>query len=1520
MKHDALRLGLDIGSTTVKAVLMEPEHKTVLFSRYARHNACQVETVRTFLADMAAQFPGAAVRAAVCGSGGKPIAEALGVPFVQEVVANAVAVRTFYPEARVAIELGGQDAKIVFFYYDRQSQGLAASDMRMNGSCAGGTGAFIDEIAALLRIPVEEFEALAAKGTSVYEISGRCGVFAKTDIQPLLNQGGLHADIALSTFHAIAKQTIGGLAQGLELTPPIIFEGGPLTFNPTLIKVFAQRLGLSGADCICPPNPETLIAYGAALSLDALFPDQTRELDLTQGLAALAAFRAGLDQREAGPRHVFFANPAEREDFERRHKMPETLPHTGTPGKPLKVYVGIDAGSTTSKLALVDEEERVIDRFYAHNQGEPLRVMQKALLDLKRKYDEAGTPLEILAIGTTGYGELLFDKAFGADYHTVETVAHAAAAQKYAPQVSFVLDIGGQDMKAISISGGVVTNITVNEACSSGCGSFLENFGRNLNIPLERISHVAFSAAHPAELGSRCTVFMNSAVITEQKNGKQPEDIMAGLCRSIIENVFTKVVRISNPAALGDHIVVQGGTFKNDAVLRALEQYLGKPVVRAPYPGEMGAIGIALLTKREIAENGFSSPHGPPDKTRFIGFDALERFGYTQESNVTCPFCGNHCSRILVRFSNGATWVTGNRCERGEILGDPKDPALREKVTRANARMAAVPDMVALRETLLFKDYPVTALAPDRNCTIGLPRVLDFWRTMPFFTTFFHALGFKTKISRPSSHALFERGLPFVASDTVCFPAKLVHGHLHDLAEATPEAAVDRVFLPLFCRLPSENPEPQSTYTCPVLKGYPLVVKYSEDPARRWKLPLDTPVFHWLKKRDRNLQLCRYMRETFGVPEALCRKAITQGDAALAAFNAELVREGARIIAQAEQAGTFAVVLAGRHYQFDTLVNHQLSRYFTGMGIPVITVDALPGVQEVDLSKTRLDITNNNHARLLAGAIITAEHPALEYVEMFSFGCGHDALYADEVSRLLQAISGKSPLILKLDESDISGPLRIRVRSFIETVRIRRKKQRTEGLAATLRPLSDPYPVKFVKQDKSTKTVLIPNVSQGFCKIITAALKQVGLKAEALPLGGKAAMRYGKQYVHNDSCFPAQMIIGEAIAALKSGRYDPAQVVVGTGKTLCDCRLVNYMALTRSALDEAGYPETPILSTDFFDAKNMHPGFRFSKLTYARMAWCLMMTDVLEDLRRKIRPYELIPGETNRVVDGGIDAICAALQHGGMLAALEAYKKAVSRVAAVRYDRSVRKHQVFITGEYLLTFHPGSNYHIEAYLERHNMEVILPRMFDIYRNLMLFHTISEIKDFKVRHSLGETLYAFGGDAYSDFALDIIEKIACAHPFYEPALRLPQMAALSDPIIHRSIQSGEGFIMAADLLHHAAQGVRSFVILQPFGCLPNHVCGRGVIKRIKEEFPAIQILPLDYDPDMSFANIENRLQMLIMNARNIDSPAPAVLQRDEEEKPLNESSAADLTGIMTKLRPGDFSLANVKEAAKKLFSA
>jgi len=1456
---DALWLGIDVGSTTVKAVVVPPERDGgILFSRYTRHNARQTETVHDLLEEVFDAFPKKGFKAAVCGSGGRTIANLIHAFYVQEVVANSIAVKRFYPQSRVAVELGGQDAKIVFFYYDDRTERLVASDMRMNGSCAGGTGAFIDEVAHLLKIPVEEFEAYASRGTHVYDISGRCGVFAKTDIQPLLNQGVGREDIALSTFHAIAKQTIGGLAQGLEFKPPIIFEGGPLTFNPTLIRVFAERLGLAESDIVRPKNPEILVAHGTALSSGGLFADFPSEFEPVQALTALSTYRETLTRDVPDAKKTYFFSQAEREAFQKRHALPPKPEPEASPGTELRVFLGIDAGSTTTKFVLMDEEERVVDSFYASNNGEPLRVIKQALIDLRKKYSDLGIELEILAAGTTGYGELLFAKALGADYHTVETVAHAAAALKYVPGASFILDIGGQDMKAITLTNEIVTGIILNEACSAGCGSFLENFAKSLDIPVKDIAEAAFSAENPAELGSRCTVFMNSCIITEQKNGKSPEDIMAGLCRSIVENVFTKVVRISNFSALGDTIVVQGGTFKNDAVLRALEQYTGKTVIRAPYPGEMGAIGIALLTRKHVVEE--EKRTGIPFASRFLGLDAVDAFDYVQKSNCICGFCTNNCNRTLVTFSSGETFVTGNRCERGEIVGDPGDEGVREKVKAIGSKLNGTPDLMKLRERLLFADYPFVRTSPDKDLVIGIPRVLEFWNSLPFWRTFWSALGFKTVISGRSTRKLFERGLPFVASDTVCFPAKLVHGHIQDLVDKK----VDRIFMPMVMRMPTENPETWSDQVCAVVKGYPLVIRHSDDPARRWNVPFDTPIFHWFKHENRVRQITDWARSAFGIPEPAITSAIRQADEALESFRSRLAEEGARILEETAARGGFAVVFAGRPYHSDALVNHDLSGYFTRLGIPVLTVDSLPGVLDTELDKTRIEITNNFHARVLSGAIYSARHPALELVQIVSFGCGHDAILTDEVIRLMNEIGGKDPLVLKLDEGDAVGPLNLRVKSFVETIQARRKKRAEAGV----RKLEDPYPVKFLKKDWKKKILLIPNVSRAFCKITTAAIRRQGFKVEPLPMGERDAIKLGKKYVHNDICFPAQMNIGECLAVLESGQYDPDEVVLGLAKYQCDCRLAHYASLARKALDEAGFAQVPIITTDKLDSKNMYPGFKLGMGFELRMLWGLVMIDILEDLLRKIRPYETNRGETDRVWNEAMDRVAAGLERG-IRAGIKAFGCAIDDLVKISYDRSKRRPRVFITGEYLLNYHPGSNFHVEDYLEKHDMEVVMPRMLDVFRRDYL-KKISEMEDFHVRYPLLEKLSAYGGERLFDFAIDKLERKALEHPLYEASAKLPATASATDPIMHRTFTSGEGWLIPGEILHNARHGVHSFIILQPFGCLPNHICGRGVVKKLKEAFPNIQILPLDYDPDTSFANIENRLQMLIMNAKELES--------------------------------------------------
>ena len=1163
IERQELLVGIDVGSTTTKLVAVDKASKEILYSSYKRHNSSQVQSVQEALGRLREEFSEGTVRLAMTGSGAKPVAEALKVPFIQEVVANSVVLCEKYPNVRTAIELGGQDAKIIFFRKNKEDGSLTVSDMRMNGSCAGGTGAFIDEVASIVKVPIEQFNALAQRGTCVYDISGRCGVYAKTDIQPLLNQGIAKSDLALSAFHAIAKQTIGGLAQGLDIEKPVAFEGGPMTFNPTLIKVFAQRLGLSKDEIIRPERPEIIIAYGAALSLNTMFQDKKQIYKIRELEERLGEIKHKKELSVEKKGKPFFVSPRERREFEDRHQLPQIKTPKLQEGETLHAYLGIDSGSTTTKFVLMDEEENILDSFYAPNEWDPLLVAKKALIAMRDKYKKKGVKLDIIAAGTTGYGEVLFAKAFETECHVVETVAHARAARKYVEDASFILDIGGQDMKAIWLDNGIITNIVLNEACSSGCGSFLENFASTLHIPVGKIARTAFDSENPAQLGSRCTVFMNSSIIAEQRNGKLPGDIMAGLCRSIIENVFTKVIRVSNLDSLGDKIVVQGGTFQNDAVLRAMEQYLGKNVVRAPYPGIMGAIGAALITKERFRQK---------EQKTFIGLEAMDDFSYTQESNAPCPFCANHCKRTIIRFSNGNSWITNNRCERGEVLGDPKDKEVQAKIREKRQALKEVPNLYILREELLMKKYPYPEPEVHRDITIGIPRVLSFWETMPFWRTFWKALGFKVKVSPASTRKMYEKGLSAVTSDTVCFPAKLVHGHIRSLAKSK----VDRIFMPSITTVESENTEDTSQSMCAVVKGYPIVIRNSDNPQKRWKIPFDAPLLHWYTNNDRDRQLTKYMEETFQISPELTRKAIAAGDEAQDSFHQELQKAGAEVCRQVQEKGTYAVVLASRPYQNDALVNHDLPDMFTKMGIPVLTADSLPGTGHVELKKSRLDVVNNYHARMLSSAILAAEKDYLEYVQIVSFGCGHDAYLSDEIIRLMKDISGKTPLILKLDESDIQGPLRIRIRSFTETVAM----QRSSGKKLTVHELPDPYPVKYTKDSRKEKVALVPNTSHAFSRVMAAAFAGQGIRTEPLELGREEAIRLGKQYVHNDICFPAQIVIGEALAALRIGKYDDKEVAIAMAKYVGDCRLTHYSALLRKALDDAGYSHVPILTNE----------------------------------------------------------------------------------------------------------------------------------------------------------------------------------------------------------------------------------------------------------------------------------------------------------------------------------------------------
>jgi predicted CoA-substrate-specific enzyme activase len=1469
-----LWVGMDVGSTTVKIAVVDPSTGKLLHYSYQRHNAMQAQKVLQLLQEAHGLFPGKTFGVAFCGSGGQPFAEATKSFFIQEVVANALAVRAKHPETRVAIELGGQDAKVIFFERDKTTGQLIASDMRMNGVCAGGTGAFIDQVAELLRVKTEAFESFACRGKKVYEISGRCGVFAKTDIQPMLNQGVAKEDIALSSFHAIAKQTIGGLAQGMEIKPPVMFEGGPLTFNPTLVRVFKERLGITDEQAIVPEHSEVFVAWGAALAVGTMFGDkdcQYREEGSREALLHFNELRQAARKDDLPP---FFKDKAEHDAFTARH--PLASPHYPQPvsGSTINAYLGIDAGSTTTKFVLMDENENVIDGFYSGNEGEPLAVLKKALNELADRYEEYGCKLNILGVGTTGYGELLFAKAVHADYHTVETVAHANAAQKLRPDVSFILDIGGQDMKAISVQDGVVTGIILNEACSSGCGSFIETYARSLGIPMEKIAEMAFSSKNPSKLGSRCTVFMNSSIITEQRDGKQPEDIIAGICRSIIQNVFTKVIRIRNLDTLGKVVVVQGGTFKNDAVLRSFEQLTGLIPIRPERPGEMGAIGIALLTKRFMEKKHKENPDA---KTSFIGLEAARTFSWHNQPGQICQYCTNHCSRTLVTFSDGSCFVTGNRCERGEVTSNPDDPATKALIAEINRKMLAVPDMVKRTNQLLVKDYAPKQILPPNGKTIGIPRVLEFWSSLPYWKAFFTSLGYTVVVSSQSDYKLFESGLHSIPSDTVCFPAKLVHGHVLQLIEKK----VDRIFFPVMVAMPSDHTKFTATSVCPVVQGYPNVCKNTDDPEGHYGIPLDQPTFHWFDTKMRRDQTVRWFHEHWDVSRKILEKAVTEGEKALETYRTTLVEDGAKVLEDVRKKNEFAVVLAGRPYHADMLVNHNIASHFTALGIPVLTTESLPGVYDQDVPKhTRMEVKNTFHMRMLGAAMIVAKDPALELVQIVSFGCGHDSILTDEISRMLHASCVKEMLMLKLDEGDARGPVGIRVKSFVETVRARRNANLKRDF-----PAEELFPVKFMPEDKARRTILVPNLSRGFSFLGAAYFRSIGYKAECLPLADKYAIELGKKFVHNDICFPAQVNIGENLAWLeRHPEVKQSDITVGLAKNCENCRAVQYAVLARKALDEAGYKDVPIITTGS-DTKDMHPGFKLDLWFRLHMLWGIATMDCIETIYRASRPYEIHKGDTQKVYDHWLPIL---MEEIGKLpkssiayprTALKMLEYAIEDFNKVEVNRSVRKPRVSLLGEILMNYHPSANGFIEDYLMNNGMEVVLPGMMDFFRVDEVVR-MEKLKRGLIQHPMENwILGGITGKVYT-FAVKQIQERARRYKYYEHHADCYELVHLIGDIIDPTYNTGEGWLIPGEILYNAGKGVNSFIIVQPFACLANHISGRGLTKAVKARFPHIQVLSLDYDPDTSFANIENRLQMLIINARELEKSTH--IQQEQEK--------------------------------------
>ena len=968
-----MKIGLDIGSTTIKCVVLD-ETDSVIYKAYERHYSHIVEKAAEVLARLDKEIcKGEKALLSISGSAGMGLATACDVPFVQEVFATRVAAKRYAPDADVVIELGGEDAKILFLTH--------GTEVRMNGSCAGGTGAFIDQMATLLKMTPDEMNEAARHAEKTYTIASRCGVFAKSDIQPLLNQGAKASDVAASIFYAVVNQTIAGLAQGRVIQGNVLYLGGPLTFLPQLKKSFDKVLKLTGT---CPENSLYYVALGAALYSD-------KALNLAEVADRLEKYSATASYAFDPP---LFASREEYEAFRARHAKASVprRPFTGDVGK---VYIGIDAGSTTVKAAVIDEEENLLFTSYQPNSGNPIPIIRQLLMEIYR----AHPGLEIGSVTATGYGEDIVKSAFGVDYGVVETVAHFTAAKHFMPDVDFVIDIGGQDMKCFKIRNGAVDSIMLNEACSSGCGSFIETFAKALGYSIADFAKLGLFAQHPVNLGSRCTVFMNSSVKQAQKDGASVEDISAGLSISIVKNAIYKVIRAASADDLGKHIVVQGGTFHNDAVLRAFEQELGRDVTRPTISGIMGAFGAALAARDLHLE-----------KSSLLSAKALEKFVHTAKP-ATCGLCTNHCSLTVNSFDGGRRFISGNRCSR----------PLGEEPHRQ-------PDLMRYKYAKLRALHGKGQGSGIRG-KIGIPFGLNMYENLPFWFELFTKLNFEVVLSPESSRKLYLKGQRTIPSDTVCYPAKLLHGHV----EALVEAGVDAIFYPCMPYNFNEGVS-DNNYNCPVVAYYPELLAANVPELKTTRFL--NPYFGLHRPKDFERRAVEWFFNEFQVPKRETAAAVKAAYAAYDAYKDDLRETGKRYIEQARREGKPILVVAGRPYHMDPEINHGINDLITSYGFILVTEDAVAYLED----KAPRHVLNQwtYHARMYNAARYVCTQEDMELIQLVSFGCGIDAITGDEMRSILEQ-GGKLYTQLKIDDISNLGAVKIRISSLMAAIEARKE-------------------------------------------------------------------------------------------------------------------------------------------------------------------------------------------------------------------------------------------------------------------------------------------------------------------------------------------------------------------------------------------------------------------------------------------------------------------------------------------------
>ena len=1454
-----LHLGIDVGSTTVKLAVLNDANQ-IVYAKYQRHHTDVRACARDLFVGAAGVLGDARMTCAITGSGGLLLSQWLDLEFVQEVIASKRAVETLIPKTDVAIELGGEDAKIIYF-----DSGI---EQRMNGTCAGGTGAFIDQMATLLHTDAAGLNKLAADATTIYPIASRCGVFAKTDVQPLLNEGARPEDVAASIFQAVVTQTISGLACGRPIRGYVAFLGGPLQYLSELRRRFYITLDLDEEHRIVPDNAHLFVASGAAMARES-----TKLSTFDELIAAIDALgdTQGAEVERLSP---LFASEDEYAEFKERHNK-EVVPK-GDPASYTgeRVFIGIDAGSTTMKAAMVGEDGQLLHTWYGNNNGDILGTAKVIMADF---YQHIPAGARIGHVTTTGYGEALLIEALKADSGEIETVAHLRGSRAFLPGVEFILDIGGQDMKCLRVRDGVIEHIMLNEACSSGCGSFIESFAVSMNMDVRAFAQAAVEAKAPVDLGSRCTVFMNSRVKQAQKEGATVGDIAAGLSYSVIKNALFKVIKLRDPKEIGTQVIVQGGTFMSDATLRAFEQLTGVNAVRPDIAGCMGAYGAALLARDRAGADGISS---------ILSADEIASLTVTQR-HARCGRCSNNCQLTINDFGGGRRFITGNRCEKGA--------GHRSNKTEA-------PNVFAQKNALLFDRESLDPDAAPRG-TVGIPRALNMYENYPFWHTFFTKLGFSVVLSDNSTKQTYEAGIESMPSESVCYPAKLSHGHIMNLIDKDP----DFIWMPCVRWERKEDPTAGNCYNCPIVMSYPTALGLNIDEISEKHVEFMYPFVPYHDK----IELKRRLYELIAVERVADAQAgrgrvhgpkitRTEIDAAVnaayeedARFHQQIQTMGEEAVKWIEDNGGHGIVLAGRPYHNDPEINHALPELITSFGFAVLTEDSVAHLVKPERPIRVVDQWMF-HSRLYAAARFVTMRNDLDLVQMNSFGCGLDALTTDQVQEILEA-SGKIYTVLKIDEVSNLGAARIRIRSLMAALKDQAAERAAEaaaageefqvGAASPVEPSVDQpvfathkYALEAQRASKSAAfpkvsftqemkdagyTILCPQMAPIHFDLIKEVFRASGYNLELLPSTDRGAVEAGLRYVNNDICYPSILVTGQIMEAIESGRYDLSKTAVVITQTGGGCRATNYIALIRKALRDSGHADIPVISLSAVKLDEENPGFKLTPTMLKAAVYSVLFGDVMMQMLYRCRPYEATPGAANQLFEQFMDRARKLAPAFNRRNFTKLSREAIHAFDTMPLVGEGTKPRVGVVGEILVKFHPTANNHVVDVIEAEGCEAVVPGLLDFFLYSMSNATVQ-------KNELGSSAVTRAGmDAaigMVDWMRKPVEEMLEQSERFERPEPISAMAQKATQVLSLCNNMGEGWLLTAEMLDLIDHGAPNIICTQPFACLPNHVVGKAVIKELRRQHPESNIVAVDYDPGASEVNQLNRIKLMISVAK------------------------------------------------------